>query len=98
MWRSWARANNEKFGWHLYNGYDAVAKQLLLPLGVHWLDINQMTHQRPDGHTQFRHGGGTMPPDCMHMTIPGIPDTWNALLIRAVERCLAPVVNTESAL
>jgi hypothetical protein len=46
-----------------------------------------VTRLRPDAHTAVRHGGGKLPPDCLHLALPGVPDVWNALLLGAIDEC-----------
>lgn len=79
------------YGWPLLPMFDRVARDILEPTGVHFLDVTTMSNQRPDAHTAWRHDNGRLPPDCMHYTLPGVPDHWNALLISALERCVAPL-------
>lgn len=77
-------SNVEGFSWHLYPSYDRLARVLLEPVGVRFLDVTLLSHLRPDAHTAFRHGGGRLPPDCLHLTLPGLPDTWNSIMLGAL--------------
>ena len=78
----------DAFGWHMFPAFDRAARHILEPLGVHFLDITILSASRPDGHTAFRHGGGRLPPDCLHWSLPGVPDVWNYLLIGGLQHCL----------
>lgn len=95
--RQWVEAygNADKYNWHAFPSFNAVARAVLEPVGVRWLDVERMSFLRPDAHTATRYaracGGSRCPPDCLHFTLPGVPDTWNALLFGALERC-EPVV------
>lgn len=81
-----------EYGWALFDAFDAVARKLLEPLGVSFLDVVPMTQLRPDAHTQARfHISGSWKltrPDCMHLALPGVPDEWNALLLSRLDACL----------
>lgn len=91
---SMTREPYESFGWHLFAGFDRLARQTLGQKSANggaalmqWLDVTPMSKMRPDAHTAFRHDGGKLPPDCMHFTLPGVPDSWNKLLLSAIARC-----------
>jgi hypothetical protein len=76
-----------QFNWHLFPSYDNVARELLEPVGVRFLDVSIMSRGRPDAHTAVKHGQGKFPPDCLHWALPGVPDWWNALLFGALLEC-----------
>jgi hypothetical protein len=78
------------WGWTLFPAYDRIARDILEPAGANFLDVSTLSNQRPDAHTAFRHGGGRLPPDCLHFSLPGVPDWWNALLLSAIQRCVPP--------
>lgn len=89
-WSSMSGAQDARFdtyGWEWFAGYDRVARDILEPLGVAFLDVTILSALRPDAHTAFRHGGGRLPPDCLHWSLPGVPDAWNRMLIAALEHC-----------
>jgi len=94
MHSRWTALNTKEFGWHLFPAYDRTARDLLEPLGVRYLDVGELSDSRPDGHTMTQHGGGRLPPDCLHYALPGVPDVWNALLIGALG-CEAPSHTTD---
>jgi hypothetical protein len=77
----------DDFGWHIFPSLNQAAREELTPLGVAFLDVQSMSEQWPGAHTAFRHGGGRDPPDCLHFTLPGVPDTWNAMLVGALQHC-----------
>ena len=87
--RAWEKCEDcrGRHGWTLFPAYDRIARDMLEPVGVHFLDVSTLSNQRPDAHTAVRHGKGRLPPDCLHFSLPGVPDTWNALLLSALERC-----------
>ena len=75
------------FGWHLFAGFDRAAREIFAPLGAAFLDVASPSAQRPDAHTAKRHGGGRLPPDCLHWALPGVPDVWNYMLLGALMHC-----------
>lgn len=75
------------FNWPMFPGFDRVARDVLGAIGARFLDVSTMSAARPDGHTAMKHGMGALPPDCLHYTIPGVPDWWNALLFGAILEC-----------
>jgi len=77
----------DKYGWQQFAGFDRAARDMLLPLGASILDVTTPSVLRPDAHTAFRHGGGRLPPDCLHWSLPGVPDVWNLMLVGALMRC-----------
>ena len=77
----------DRYGWHQFAGFDRAARDVLLPIGASVLDVTLLSVLRPDAHTAFRHRGGKMPPDCLHWSLPGVPDVWNLMLIGALMRC-----------
>lgn len=87
--RRWAACTECRgsFNWPLFPGFDRVARDVLEPMGSRFLDVSAMSAPRPDAHTAMRHGMGKLPPDCLHYTVPGVPDWWNALLFGAVSEC-----------
>eukprot|EP00964_Phaeocystis_antarctica_P081225 scaffold50790_cov69-Phaeocystis_antarctica.AAC.3 len=56
-----------------------------------------MSAGRPDGHTAMKHRMGSLPPDCLHYTIPGVPGWWNALLFGAIAECVCSFVVPQNA-
>ena len=67
---------------------DQLAVELLSPsCDLSVLDVTPMARLRPDAHTAVRHGGGRLPPDCLHWALPGLPDVWNAMLVGAIAEC-----------
>mmetsp|Transcript_31273 Transcript_31273/g.81700 ORF Transcript_31273/g.81700 Transcript_31273/m.81700 type:complete len:367 (-) Transcript_31273:185-1285(-) len=86
------RAQNDSvvasFGWHHFALHDATARTLLTSaIGARYLDVTAMSLPRVDAHTGMRHGMGRLPPDCLHWSLPGVPDYWNALLLGALSHC-----------
>lgn len=76
------------WGWHLFAGFDLAAREIFAPLGAAaFLDVASPSAQRPDAHTAKRHGGGRLPPDCLHWSLPGVPDVWNYMLLGALMHC-----------
>ena len=71
----------------MFPGFDRVARDVLGAIGARFLDVPTMSAGRPDGHTAMKHRMGLLPPDCLHYTIPGVPDWWNALLFGAILEC-----------
>ena len=56
----------------------------VLPMGLHVLDVAPMTTLRPDGHAGIALHLDMRPfaqPDCLHYSLPGVPDWWNAALV-----------------
>ena len=43
-----------------------------------------MTNLRPDTYTRIRHGGGRLPPDCLHMQVNKLPTIWLSILLRLI--------------
>ena len=83
-----ANATSDKgYSWDIYPEFDKVARALLTPLGVRFLDITQLSRLRPDAHSKVRYGGGLLPPDCSHLAVPGVPDWWNLLLLSRIAEC-----------
>ena len=83
-----ANATSDKgYSWDIYPEFDKVARALLTPLGVRFLDITQLSRSRPDAHSKVRYGGGLLPPDCSHLAVPGVPDWWNLLLLSRITEC-----------
>ena len=87
--RHWAACTEcgGSFNWPMFPGFDRVARDVLGTMGARFLDVSTMSAARPDGHTAMKHGMGALPPDCLHYTIPGVPDWWNALLFGAIAEC-----------
>ena len=87
--RHWAACTecSGSFNWPLFPGFDRVARDVLSAIGARFLDVSTMSAERPDAHTAMKHGMGLLPPDCLHYTIPGVPDWWNALLFGALLEC-----------
>ena len=81
------RGSREDHDWHLFASYDAMAREVLRPLGVDVLDVVPLTLLRPDAHTQVRYNRGFGPPDCLHHALPGVPDVWNRLLLSRLDSC-----------
>lgn len=77
----------DTYAWNLFAAYDRVAIDIMESAGAAVLDVATLSITRPDAHTAFRHGGGRLPPDCLHWSLPGVPDVWNALLLQALVRC-----------
>ncbi|GAA0172748.1 hypothetical protein LIER_26511 [Lithospermum erythrorhizon] len=48
---------------------------------VYLLNINRMSQYRADGHPSFYGLGGHNGDDCTHWCLPGVPDTWNLILL-----------------
>ena len=80
-------ASTDRFGWDNFPDFDALARHLLQPLGVAYLDVVPMSAPRADAHTGMRSGLGKNAPDCLHWALPGVPDWWNALLLGALLDC-----------
>ena len=87
--RHWAACTecSGSFNWPMFPGFDRVARDVLGAIGARFLDVSTMSAGRPDGHTAMKHRMGSLPPDCLHYTIPGVPDWWNALLFGAIAEC-----------
>ena len=87
--RHWAACAecSGSFNWPMFPGFDRVARDVLGAIGARFLDVSTMSAGRPDGHTAMKHRMGLLPPDCLHYTIPGVPDWWNALLFGAILEC-----------
>lgn len=82
----------DSFDWEHFASMDRQAWRLLRPLGARYLDVSPMSALRPDAHTATfdhasRKGGGSLPPDCLHWSLPGVPDVWNAMLLGALRDC-----------
>ena len=75
------------YGWDIYPEFDKVARAMLAPLGVRFLDIARLSLMRPDAHSKIRYSMGRAPPDCSHLAVPGVPDWWNLLLLSRVAEC-----------
>ncbi|XP_002972384.2 protein trichome birefringence-like 11 [Selaginella moellendorffii] len=65
-----------------------IARDTIAKLrGVRLLDIGEMTDLRRDGHPSLWYRGPNAGPaarskqDCSHWCLPGVPDTWNLLLL-----------------
>lgn len=78
----------EAFGWQMFGMFNQAARDALEPLGLAYLDVTSMSEQWSGAHTAFRHGNGKLPPDCLHFTLPGVPDTWNAMLVGGLLHCM----------
>ena len=59
--------------------------------GHRYLDVTPMSALRPDAHsatfTPATRNGKNLPPDCLHWSLPRVPDTWNAVLLGALRDC-----------
>ncbi|KAM1413079.1 hypothetical protein TB2_024928 [Malus domestica] len=51
---------------------------------VHLLDITTLSQLRKDGHPSVYGYGGRRGTDCTHWCLPGVPDSWNQILIAAL--------------
>lgn len=98
MWEDWVASSTETdiYGWQMYSMFDHAARAILEPVGARFLDVVPMSDQRPDAHTAYRYRSGRRraAPDCLHPSLPGIPDTWNAMLLGASRtRALDPTAS-----
>ncbi|CAN8288490.1 unnamed protein product [Cochlearia groenlandica] len=55
-----------------------VVKNMTVPVSV--LDVTSMSAFRSDGHVGLWSDNPTVP-DCSHWCLPGVPDTWNEILL-----------------
>lgn len=88
-WRECPQCIN-RFSWRNFSTYDRYARSILeamLPADFSYLDVTPMTAARPDSHTAIRFRMGAMPPDCLHHTLPGVPDYWWVLLLHTLRSC-----------
>ncbi|KAF7833550.1 protein trichome birefringence-like 43 [Senna tora] len=54
---------------------------------VHLLNITRLSQQRKDGHPSvYGRPGRHIGMDCSHWCLPGVPDTWNELLLAELTR------------
>lgn len=74
------------YDWHLTSTFNehvqkAIQRQRLqrmVPV-INYLDTYEISTTRPDAHLGAAYRGKH--PDCLHYLLPGVPDTWNALLL-----------------
>ena len=60
--------------WKAFPAQNKIAHRLFREAGAHFLDVYEMSRERP---------GGRMG-DCIHYCLPGPPDDWNLMLFAAV--------------
>ncbi|GBG73864.1 hypothetical protein CBR_g17575 [Chara braunii] len=52
----------------------------------HYLQITELSDYRPDAHPSNYTGRAGNVEDCSHWCLPGLPDTWNELLLFTLEK------------
>lgn len=79
--------STKKYDWDEYATFDHLASSALSLTNVRRLNVTTMSALRPDAHSKVRYGGGRLPPDCSHWSLPGVPDWWNVMLLWALAEC-----------
>ena len=64
---------------------DPVIEGAIKGTKVEILDITSISKLRDEGHiSRYSIRGTTDANDCLHWCLPGIPDTWNELLVAQI--------------
>ena len=86
------------FNWHTIPSYNKAARRAFKDIpNVHFLDLAPLSVLRPDSHPySFTEGQeaakilrGAGEADCLHWCLPGVPDTWSALLLELIDEISA---------
>lgn len=59
---------------------DAIAESAVAGTYVKLLNITALSMERGETHVS-KYGGGKGGHDCLHWCLPGVPDTWNEILL-----------------